>query len=67
MKVNTGQVRGPKQALCIWVQLESAISVMVSCSGVYLVQILRIWEETTGWGHQHGPGLTASRGPRWGS
>lgn len=46
-KVNTRSVRGPKPALCIWVRFRVRPSekVMVSCSGVYLVQILRIWKE----------------------
>lgn len=46
-KVNTRSVSGPKPALCIWVRFRVRPSekVMVSCSGVYLVQILRIWKK----------------------
>lgn len=42
--VNTRSVSGPNPALCIWVRFRVRPSekVMVSCSGVYLVQILRI-------------------------
>lgn len=44
-KVNTRSVRGPKPALCICVRFSVRPSekVMVSWSGVYLVQILKIY------------------------
>lgn len=44
-KAKTRSVRGPKPALCIWVRFRVSPSenVMVSCSGVYLVQIRSIW------------------------
>lgn len=45
-KVNTKSVSGPKPALCICVRLRVNPSekVMVSWSGVYLVQIRRIYQ-----------------------
>lgn len=45
-KVNTKSVSGPKPALCICVRLRVSPSekVMVSWSGVYLVQMRRIWQ-----------------------
>ena len=67
-KVNTRSVRGPKPALCICVRfsVRPSENVMVSCSGVYLVQILRIWEETMS-GSSKQPGPTASLGIQGGN
>lgn len=47
-KVNTKSVSGPKPALCICVRLRVSPSekVMVSWSGVYLVQMRRIWQRS---------------------
>lgn len=49
-KAKTRSVRGPKPALCIWVRFKVRPSekVMVSCSGVYLVQIRSIWKWVEG-------------------
>lgn len=49
-KAKTRSVRGPKPALCICVRFRVSPSekVMVSCSGVYLVQIRSIWRWARG-------------------
>lgn len=48
-KANTRSVSGPKPALCIWVRLRVNPSekVIVSCSGVYRVQIRSICKTQT--------------------